>query len=265
MKKLVRRITQKYFPFAYKKIKFRKLHDVQLAQLRNNRLFEPELLLLRDFIKQGNIVFDVGANTGEYTYVLERLAGARHVHSFEPIARLFKELESLFPNVNLHRIALSDKDEITQFKIPIIDGSKFETRGKLDIDYFEPGELSSELIEVECKTLDVFVKENNIEQLDFIKIDVEGHELKVLYGADNSIKRFRPIMLIEIEQRHHDFTINKIFNHIESLNYKIQFYDLGNLKLKNRNEFNLDLHQNYNNIKTSNYINNFWCFPKQTL
>lgn len=261
MKKLVSIITQKYFPFVYKKIKFRKLAKIQLEQLQHNRLYEPELVLLKNFIKKGNIVFDVGANAGEYTYALERLAGAGNVYSFEPITSLFKELKKLFPKVNLHRIALSDKNEIHQFKIPIIAGSKFETRGKLDIDYIEPGEFSSELIEVECKTLDLFVEENNMKQLDFIKIDVEGHELKVLHGADESIKRFRPMMLIEIEQRHHNFSINKIFEYIESLNYKIQFYNLSSLQFENRNQFNTNFAQDYDKIKTSNYINNFWCFP----
>ncbi|MGH2645928.1 MAG: FkbM family methyltransferase, partial [Ginsengibacter sp.] len=98
---------------------------------------------------------------------------------------------------------------------------------------------------------------------DFIKIDVEGHELKVLHGADRSIRQFMPIMLIEIEQRHHTFSINKIFEHIRSLDYTIQFYDLSSLELKPLSEFNVDLDQDYNKIKTSNYINNFWCFPNQ--
>lgn len=262
MKEIIIRIIRKYFPFIYKKIKFRNFGVVQIEQLKQDRLFEPELLLLKDFIKKGNVVFDIGANVGEYTYVLERLAGAGFVYSFEPIPKLFNELERLFRKVNLYKIALSDKEVISQFKIPEIDGSKFETRGKLDIDYFEPGELSSELIEVECKTLDFFVNENDIKRLDFIKIDVEGHELKVLYGAEDSIKQFRPIMLIEIEQRHHNFAITDIFDHIESLNYKMQFYDLNTLQLKPISEFNIDFDQNYDKIKSSGYINNFWCFPK---
>ncbi|MGH2649412.1 MAG: FkbM family methyltransferase, partial [Ginsengibacter sp.] len=188
MNRLIKGFTRRYLPFAYKKIKFGGIAETQLGQLRSTRLFEPELLLLKNFIKNKDVVFDIGANAGEYTYVLEKLAGATYVHSFEPIPKLFIELQRLFPKVNLHKIALSDKEDRTQFKIPVIDGSRFETRGKLDIDYIEPGEHTSELIEVERKTLDLFVKKNDIKQLDFIKIDVEGHELKVLYGADKSIK-----------------------------------------------------------------------------
>ncbi len=261
MNKNIREFIKKNFPLIHKKIKFRYLDRLHVEQLRNNRLFEPELLLLRDFIKKGDIVIDVGANAGEYTYVFEKLAGAANVHSFEPIPKLFLEMTRLFPYVNLHEIALSDKDEITQFKIPVIDGSKLEARGKLDIDFVEPGEVGSELIEVKCKTLDHFVMENKIDQINFIKIDVEGHEWKVLTGADKSIRRFRPIILIEIEQRHHNFAINKIFEHIESLGYYIQFYDLNGLQLKSLTKVNSDSDQDYNKIKTSGYINNFWCFP----
>lgn len=263
IKRLIKGFTRRYFPSVYKKIRFKYFDEVQIEQLKHNRLFEPELLLLKDFIKKGDVVFDIGANAGEYTYMLERLEGSGFVYSFEPIPKLLNELKRLFPKVNLYKIALSDKEDKTQFKIPVIDGNKFETRGKLDIDYVEPGELSSELIEVECKTLDLFVKENNIKRLDFIKIDVEGHELKVLHGANNSIKQFMPIMLIEIEQRHHNFAITEIFNHIKALNYKIQFYDLNTLQLKSISEFNIEVNQNYDKIKTPDYINNFWCFPNQ--
>ena len=157
MNRLLKGFTRRYLPSVYKRIRFGNVDEIKLDQLRLSRLVEPELLLLKDFIKKGDVVFDVGANAGEYTYILEKLAGPADIYSFEPIPKLFNELQRLFPKVSLHKIALSDKEDITQFKIPIIDGSKFETRGKLDIDYFEPGELSSELIKVECKTMDLFV------------------------------------------------------------------------------------------------------------
>ena len=261
MNRFLKGFTRRYLPSAYKRIRFGNVDEIKMDQLRLSRSIEPELLLLKEFIKKDNVVFDVGANAGEYTYVLEKLTGAAHVYAFEPIPKLFNELGRLFPKVNLYKIALSDKEDVTQFKIPIIDGNKFVTRGKLNIDYIEPGELSSELFEVECKTMDLFVSEQNIQRLDFIKIDVEGHELKVLQGADKSIKKFKPVMLIEIEQRHHNFAISKIFEHIRSLGYTLQIYDLGNLQLKPISEFNVDTDQDYNKIKTSDYINNFWCFP----
>lgn len=262
MNRLLKGFTRRYLPSFYKRNKFGIFNEVQMESLIETRLFEPELLLLKNFINKNNVVFDIGANAGEYTYVFEKLVGASHVYSFEPVPKLFYALKKLFPNIHLYKIALSNKDDIVQFKIPIIDGRKFE-RGKLDIDYIEPGELSSELIEVECKTLDLLVREDGISQIDFIKIDVEGHELKVLNGADGSIRQFRPIILIEIEQRHHNFSINKIFDHIQSLDYTIQFYDLNSLLLKDIHEFNIELAQDYKNIKTSNYINNFWCFPRE--
>ena len=110
--------------------------------------------------------------------------------------------------------------------------------------------------------LDDFVTKQKINKIDFIKIDVEGNELNVIYGATNSIKKFKPIILIEIEQRVHDFNINKIFDYILELGYKIKFYDLSNLTFKSLVHFSVKEHQNYNNIKSIKYINNFFCFPK---
>ena len=49
---------------------------------------------------------------------------------------------------------------------------------------------------VNITTLDNFVKENNINQIDVIKVDIEGYELKFLQGAKETIKRFKPKIII---------------------------------------------------------------------
>jgi hypothetical protein len=55
---------------------------------------------------------------------------------------------------------------------------------------------------VKTDTLDHFVEENGIGRLDFVKADVEGAELRVLEGAKETIERFKPAFLLEIEERH---------------------------------------------------------------
>jgi hypothetical protein len=94
-----------------------------------------------------------------------------------------------------------------------------------------------------------------------LKIDVEGHELEILKGGEATLRNFKPIILIEIEQRHHTYDIIQIFDYIKSFGYKTTFFDVNTEKFLSTSNFQFELNQDYRNIKTVNYINNFWCFP----
>ena len=248
-------------PKWYKNKKFQFLLKTNISELKKNRKFEPELLLLKNYIKKNDICFDIGSNNGEYTYIFELYSGSENVYSFEPITILNKRLKLFFKKVNIVPVALSSKKKIANFKIPKINDNFYLSRGKLNIDFIEPNETSFNLVSVNCNTLDLYFESSKLNKLDFIKIDVEGHEYEVLKGGEKTIKKFKPIILIEIEQRHHDFSINEIFHFIISMGYKISFFNLLTEKFHSINEFNLNINQDYNNIKTAMYVNNFWCFP----
>lgn len=249
-------------PKHYKNLLFSNFEYVSLSNLTQNRLFEPDLLLLDRYIHQGDICFDIGSNNGEYTFLFEKYAGAKNVYAFEPILKLNKILKKIFTDVNIFQIALSSKNQICDFKIPKINNFYFYSRGKLDIQILEPNETDSHIVKVECRTLDSFVSELNLLKLNFIKIDVEGHEFEIIKGGINTFKKFKPIILLEIEQRHHDFNIKEIFDFIEALGYKMKFYNILDDTFLPVSNFSSTLNQNYENIKTINYINNFWCFPE---
>lgn len=245
----------------YKRWAYRKINTTDLNSLKNNRIIEPELLLVSDYIRKGDIVFDIGANAGEYTFKFEQCVGSKNVYSFEPIPKLYKNLKRIFRKVNIELLAFSNKSTLSQFKIPVINDVVYDTRGKLDIEITEPGETNYELIEVQCKTIDEYVIQKSIPKIKLIKIDVEGHEFNVLKGATKTLRKLKPIILIEIEQRHHDMPIDVIFNFINELGYEIKFYSVSDFKYYGIEDFNVLKYQNYENIKTMNYINNFWCFP----
>lgn len=97
-----------------------------------------------------------------------------------------------------------------------------------------------------------------------IKIDVEGHEAKVLSGALDTIKRNRPVLIIEIEQRHIHRPINEVFEMITNLNYKGFF--LKKKKLLSIKDFSLNIDQKKflkNNVPMKGYINNFIFLPNE--
>ena len=69
-------------------IGFRHIDQTPLRALSGSKLFEPELKLLPLFISKPGAVFDVGANIGEYTYVLGKTVGLENVYAIEPVPRL---------------------------------------------------------------------------------------------------------------------------------------------------------------------------------
>ena len=97
----------------------------------------------------------------------------------------------------------------------------------------------------------------NYQNIGFVKIDVEGHEYKLIEGAINFLKTNKPVLLIEIEQRHNDINIDKIFNIIVNLGYSGYF--ILNNKLLPLSKFSIIIHQN---INKRIYINNFFFVPK---
>ena len=95
--------------------------------------------------------------------------------------------------------------------------------------------------EIDCKKLDEFHFKNKI---SFIKIDVEGHEIQVINGAKNLIKKFKPNLMIEIEERHSKNNLDETISYICSFGYQV--FCLRNKKLVLLN--NIDNYTQFNNF-----------------
>ena len=94
----------------------------------------------------------------------------------------------------------------------------------LEVNNKEDNETEAIIYEVKTNTLDVFVKEKNVFP-DLIKIDVEGHELSVLKGAEHYISTHYPTLIIEIEQRHHNnINIDAVFEDFKQKGYNAYYY-----------------------------------------
>jgi FkbM family methyltransferase len=130
-------------------------------------------------------IFDVGANTGQYLRAACRLlAGERfHVHSFEPSPGTYEKLvenTQQDPKVTLNNFGLGSKSEERDFYSDSpLSGLASLTRRRLthlgiDMDYTE---------RVRITTLDDYCHDREIESIDLLKLDVEGHELDVLNGS----------------------------------------------------------------------------------
>jgi FkbM family methyltransferase len=212
---------------------------------------EDELIMLDKLVSSGRAI-DIGANYGVYSYVLSKLC--ERVEVFEPqpqcAATIIAHNKS---NINVHNCALSNFDGSLNLYIPIINGRLI--RGFAG---FKDLKGEYERLEVPVKRLDDF----DFRDVSFIKIDVEGHESEVLEGGRETILREKPIILVEIEQRHiPDQPMTTVFDKIISLGYKGFF--LYRNKLTPLSKFSYEKHQQpyLNNVMCKDYINNFIFTP----
>lgn len=173
---------------------------------------EAELIGLRQIVKPGDVCVDVGAALGLYTVTLSRLVGPQGtVHSVEPLVFAHPALSYLLrpregQNIRRHSVALGNAQGREVMSVPVRHGSPVTGRSFLTVGAKGLGsneEFDEHLdVVVKTDTLDHFVEEQNIQRLDFVKADVEGAELRVLEGGKETIERFKPALLLEIEERH---------------------------------------------------------------
>ncbi len=148
---------------------------------------------LREFGPNRGKAIDIGANIGVFTYALSKLYPI--VEAFEINPYLIENLRKSFPSrVHLHQVGLSNRKSESTFYLPILRGRPLLGWGSLETSATGIGD-SHEEIQVSVTTLDSFA----FEDIGFIKIDVEGHELLTLEGAKETIARCRPDVLIEIQ------------------------------------------------------------------
>ena len=181
------------------------------ARFRNK--FAPVIKKLSPFIPPNAVIFDVGANHGRFAKALAKIHnGSCRVFAFEPLEynyTLAKSVLSGHKNVKLFPVALSNKAGEERLYVPIGKSSKRINHvtphmGKSGCEnYFESNDRKQVYwTTIQTKTLDAIVSGENLTQLDFIKIDVEGAENLVFAGGVKAIQKFRPIIYCEVSGHH---------------------------------------------------------------
>lgn len=195
---------------------------------RLTRRMEAEYDTLMSFAAPGTIAVDIGANIGIYTYGL--LARGADVHAFEPQQSCADQIIAFyalgFPRVKpparrgrlfVHVEALSSERGEAVLYVPL-------KRGKVDSESasLNAGTGNTLRQEVAVRRLDDY----ELDEVKVIKIDVEGREIGAIAGAAATIARSRPVLLVEIEQRHHREAIDAVFDQILSTlgpQYEVRF------------------------------------------
>lgn len=188
--------------------------------------------MFKQIVKEGDIVFDVGANIGHHSVCLAQIVGTTgKVFAFEPQLPIFHILcanaminacENIYPV----RAAIGEKHGAVE--LPILDYKKDENFGALCIkNSKQTNNKSCQKYSIDELTIDPL---NAITSVDFMKIDVQTFELYVLRGALKTIMKYKPHLFIEISpywmKEINNYNYREIYTLLQSLDYLILTPDL---------------------------------------
>ena len=216
--------------------------------IKNN--YEKELSIISNFKNKNKSAVDVGVYRGIYSYKLSKQF--KHVYAYEPNPLIFpylkKNLNKIIKNLTLKNFALSNSSGTVDLKIPFRSKSIFkdniEELYKLGCATIQENKNYSNYDSVKVNKIRLDEDLKNFD-IGFIKIDVEGHEKEVIEGSRNLIIKSKPVLLIEIEEKHSGRPTYETINFICELGYKP--YICKNNKLH-------DLHKSKNKEQENNFF-----------
>jgi len=195
--------------------------------------FEKETTnALSRMIKKGDVVIDIGANIGAHTLHMAKSVGDKgKVFAIEPTNYAFNKLKNnimlnpLISNRIIPRQLLLVSEHNKNDKVSGI----YSSWPLVDTDNRHRVHCGVEMSISNAKknTLDNVIVENRISKIDIIKLDVDGNELDILIGGQNSITKFRPIFVMELgpDQYEKNSNFDKVVELMVSMGY--EFYSLN--------------------------------------
>ena len=191
--------------------------------------------IVTDLIRPGDVCLDVGANFGWYTTVFEKYAGPDgQTHAFEPVPPTFRELERNYElmgrpaNVFINNLALGDEPGAIAINL-------FEGLSTGHASLSDQGRADAVRYDARIERLDDYLAARKIERVDFVKVDIEGAEMKFLKGAGKLFGQERPpifLMEMALEQtRNFGYRPNDLIEFLAARG-EYDFYVVDELKVK---------------------------------
>ncbi len=171
------------------------------SELRIFRTHEPLTTeLTKRELKEGNVCLDIGSNIGYYALLESKIIGNKgRVIAIEPSPKNFQYLKQNIEldditNIHAYNFAVGDHDGEINFVISKVSNLCYV------LSDGEPIPDSSKVIKIPLKKIDTFVKEEHLEKIDFIRMDVEGYEVKLFEGMWNTLRQFKPLIQMEFHK-----------------------------------------------------------------
>jgi FkbM family methyltransferase len=217
-----------------------------------------EFAYLKNSIKKGEIVFDIGAHKAGYLYYLLKQVGKQgKVVGFEPQSILYTYLQKIkkcfnWKQVTIEHLALSNSSGQTILYLPTDVPGKLTSPGATIVKH-EQDENFINSEKVNISTLDEYCLQYQLIP-SLLKVDVEGNELNVFKGGEALLKKHRPKILVEIEARHiGQAQVLETIHFLESLGYHGKV--IKGREYIPTDQFTFEKFQNLSNKK--DYCNNF--------
>jgi FkbM family methyltransferase len=239
-----------------------------LSRRLTHRL-EAEYDAIMAMVTPGSTAVDVGANIGVFTYGF--LARGADVCAIEPQAACARQIKAFYDlglprmagglkrgKLSLHIEAVSNEKGTAVLYVPLRNGRIDDESASLEPDD------ESETIEIEVPVRRI--DDHALDRVRVMKIDVEGREIPVIEGARETIAKFRPSLLVEIEQRHHAEDIDTVFSRICSVlgpRYDGKYLGSDNV-FRPLSEFDVERDQlaHRDNPLAKGYVRNFFFLPR---
>lgn len=166
--------------------------------------FEDEIRFIRRYIQPHMRILDIGANYGLYTLSMAQLATKGSIWAFEPTPAVMECLRdsiarNQFTNVQPIQAGLSNRDG--QAKLALNNNPELNSIQEVET---KGGNYET----IELKTIDACAEELSWQDLDFIKLDAEGEELRILEGGESTLRKLSPVIMYELK-------------HVEKVNFSL--------------------------------------------
>jgi FkbM family methyltransferase len=200
------------------------------SSIINGWQYEPymfEFLIRNNIQTTGRSIIDIGANNGSFAVDFAHLVGDKgNVYSFEPQRIVYYQLcGNVFmngiDNVYCYNLAIGNSDTDIQVQKP-----NYFQNGNVNFGDVKVGKVQGDSVSVEQRRLDYF----DFNDVIFIKIDVQGYELNVIKGAENTIRKHRPYLFVEFEDdllKEAGTSEKELQDKIESLGYIVKRFQEG--------------------------------------
>jgi len=217
------------------------LREMQLWIANDAVSFNYETLLeihYRRWLKSGDTVMDIGAHTGRHLRAfLDCVGETGQVFAFEPLPLAFEVLQRRYSGTVavLNNVALAKTAGRAEFTFA--QGTPEESGLKQRL-FNHPDKAHPEVIEVQVETLDAYCQ--NLSNLSFVKIDIEGGEIGCLQGAEQTLARLRPLVSVEYgfpSYSVYGHTKDTLFDFATQAGYKL--FDIFLNDLSDRDNWNL--------------------------